>query len=79
MNFPSQIFFNNINHGYRAAILKKTSLRLLLFYMVVATYCYYEKMRKTMRTAILLYLLNLKKNLESSNKSYIIGYWHSCL
>ena len=47
--------------------------------MVVATYCYYEKMRKTMRTAILLYLLNLKKNLESSNKSYIIGYWHSCL
>ena len=24
MNFPSQIFFNYINHGYREAILKKT-------------------------------------------------------
>ena len=23
MNFPSQIFFNDINDGYRAAILKK--------------------------------------------------------
>ena len=23
MNFPSQIFFNDINHGYRADILKK--------------------------------------------------------
>ena len=23
MNFPSQIFFKDINHGYRAAILKK--------------------------------------------------------
>ena len=34
MNFPSQIFFNYINHGYRAAILKKNSLWLLPFYMV---------------------------------------------
>ena len=31
MNFPSQIFFNDINHGYRAAILKKSSLWLLHF------------------------------------------------
>ena len=57
MNFPSQIFFNviyfyNINHGYRAAILKKNSLWLLPLYMVVATYFYYEKVRRTMRTAI---------------------------
>ena len=52
MNFPSQIFFNDINHGYRAAILKKNFLWLLPFYMVVATYFYYEKIRKTMRTAI---------------------------
>ena len=37
MNFPSQIFFNDINHGYRATILKKKSLRLFPFYMVVAT------------------------------------------
>ena len=52
MNFPSQIFFNDINHGYRAVILKKNSLWLLPLYMVVATYFYYEKMRRTMRTAI---------------------------
>ena len=57
MNFPSQIFFNDINHGYRAAILKKNSLWLLPFYMVVATYFYYEKVRRTMRTAIVSNLL----------------------
>ena len=37
MNFASQIFFNDINNGYRAAILKKNSL-WLPFYMAVATY-----------------------------------------
>ena len=57
MNFPSQIFFNDINHGYRAAILNKSSLWLLLSYMAVATYCYYEKVRRAMRTAIVSYLL----------------------
>ena len=57
MNFTSQIFFNDINHGYRAAILKKSSLWLLPFYMAVATYCYYKKVRRTMRTAIVSYLL----------------------
>ena len=34
MNFPSQIFFNNINHGYRAAIFLKKFLWLLPFYML---------------------------------------------
>ena len=58
MNFSSQIFFNDINHGYRAAILKKNSLWLLPFYMVVATYFCYEKVRRTMRTAIISNLLN---------------------
>ena len=43
--------FNDINHGYRAAILKENPLRLLPFYMAVATSCYYEKVRRTMRTA----------------------------
>ena len=38
MNFPSEMFLNNINGGYRAAILKKRSLWLLPFYMAVATY-----------------------------------------
>ena len=46
----------HINHGYRAAILKKNCLWLLPFYMAVASCCYYEKVRRTMRTAIVSYL-----------------------
>ena len=33
MDFPSQIFFNDINHAYRAAILKKNVLWLLISIM----------------------------------------------
>ena len=64
MNFPSKIFFNNINHGYSAAILKKSSLWVLLSYMVVATYCYYKKECRTMHTAIVLYLLKKESQLN---------------
>ena len=60
--FSFKDIFNNINHGYRAAILKKNSLWLLLFYMAVATYCYYEKVHTTMHTAIVSYVLNYMKN-----------------
>ena len=38
MSFSSQIFFNNIIHGYRAAIWKKNSLWLLPFFVAVATH-----------------------------------------
>ena len=55
--FPFTDIFNDINHGYRATILKKNYLWLLPFYMVVATYFYYEKVRRTMRTAIVSNLL----------------------
>ena len=34
--------FNNTNHGYRASILKNSYLRLLLFFMAVTAYLYYE-------------------------------------
>ena len=37
--------------------MKESSLWLLPIYMAVATYCYYEKVGRTMRTAIVLYLL----------------------
>ena len=57
MNFPSQIFFNDINHGYIAAIMKKNYVWLLPLYMVVATYCYYENVHQTMHNAIVSYLL----------------------
>ena len=65
MNFRSQIFFNDINHGYRATILKKSFLWLLPFYMAVATYCFYKKIRRTMRTAIVSYLLKNKYNINA--------------
>ena len=58
MSFPSLIFFNDINLGNRAAILKKSYLWLLPFYMAVATYCYYKKVRRMMRNATVSYLLN---------------------
>ena len=61
MNFPSQIFFNDINHDYRAALLKKNSFWLLPFYMVVASYFYYEKVRRTSHTAIVSKLENEKR------------------
>ena len=53
--FPSYTFFNDINHGYRAAISTKNYLWLLPFFMAVATSCYYLKVRRTMRTAIVSY------------------------
>ena len=56
--------FNDINHGYRAAILKKNPSWMLLFHMTVATYFYYEKVRRTMRIIIVSYLL---KTLKSKN------------
>ena len=74
MNFPSQIFFSDINHGYRTVILKKNSLWLLPLHM--ATYFYYEKMRRTMRTEIVSNLLKsttdakaiLTSNLDIQNR-----------
>ena len=57
MIFSSQMFFNDINHGYKAALLKKDSLWLLSFYMSAATYCYYEKVCRTMNAVIASYLL----------------------
>ena len=74
MNFPSQIFFNDINHGYRAAILKRNYLWLLPFFMVVATYFYHENVRKTMRTATVSNLLEsiseVLKELDISVEEY---------
>ena len=58
INFHSQIFFNNINHDNRAALLKKNPLWLLAFHMLVATDCYYEKVHRTMCNVIVLCLLN---------------------
>ena len=49
-------------------MLKKNSLWLLLFYMAVATYCYYEKVRRTMRTAVVSYLLKQKYPRSTQNQ-----------
>ena len=57
MNFPSKIFFNVINHLYSVATQTESSLWVLPSYMVVGTYCYFKKERRTMHTAIVWYLL----------------------
>ena len=51
--------FNDINHGYRASIFKKNHMWLLPFYMAGATYCYYEKVRTTINTVTVSYLLRI--------------------
>ena len=75
MSFPSQIFLNDVKHGYREAISKKTSLWLVPFYMAVATYFYYEKMLRTMRTTIVSCLLKSHKeylyNNDKAHASYL--------
>ena len=57
MNFSSQIFFNDINHGYKAALLEKSSLWLLSIYMDVACYCYYEKGRRMNARSLNIFIL----------------------
>ena len=52
-----QCLWLRIIRRFEAAITKKNYLRLLPFYMAVAIYCYYEKVRRTMRIAIVSYLL----------------------
>ena len=64
MNFPSQIFFNGINHGHRAAILKKNCLWMFPFYTAVTTYFCYERVGRAMRTAVVPYLI--KKSHKSN-------------
>ena len=65
MNFAAKIVFNNINHGYRAAIYIQEKFFVgALSYMAVATYCYYKKERRTMHTAIVLYLLKKESQLN---------------
>ena len=58
MNFSSKMFFNDANHGFRAAVLNENPLRLLPLYMAVATSCYYEKVRRTIHAVIVSHLLN---------------------
>ena len=55
--------------------MKKHSLWLLPFYMSVATYCYYEKVRRTMWNVIVSYLLNESYNKEQRIESIIL--WRS--
>ena len=83
--------FNDINHGYKAALLKKNYLWLLSFYMDVTSYCYYEKVCRRMNTAVVSYLLKYfysfsaaeLNNIERRNfclgifvwREWLWGYW----
>ena len=55
MNLPSQVFFNDT--GYKVALLKKNSQWLLSIYMDVASYCYYEKWRRTNARSLSIFIL----------------------
>ena len=57
--------------------MKKNYLWLLPFYMAVATYFYYENVHRTMRNAIVLYLLKLLTIFEKkfSSSSYVQQGW----
>ena len=57
MNFPSQIFFNDVNHVYRAAISKKKFFVAASVLYGCGYLLYDEKVRRTMRTAIVSYVL----------------------
>ena len=74
MNFPSQIFFNKVNHGYKAALLKKNSFCLLSFYTEVTSYCFYEKVHRVMCAAIVLYFYSFSalelNNTESEDEVF---------
>ena len=63
--------FNDINDGYRATLLQKNSLCLLLFFTTVVSSCYYEKVRGTMRTAIVSQLLNYFYSLPAAELNNI--------
>ena len=58
-NFPSQMFFNDINHGYRAAILKKTPMWLLAFHMTGFFWLLWKRCAE--QCALQLYRTSLKK------------------
>ena len=55
MNFPPQIFFNDI--GYKAALLKKNSQWLLSIYVDVASYCYYKMGRRTNARSLSIFII----------------------
>ena len=63
--------FNDIYHDHRAAILKKISLWLLPFYMAMAIYCYYVKVRRAMRTATVLYWCHSMEHISSELTSML--------
>ena len=58
MNFLSHRLFNDINHGYRAAILKKNSLWLFLVFMAVAIIAVIKRCAE--RYALQLYRTSLR-------------------
>ena len=54
-----EFFFTDIFYeiGFKAALLKKNSLWLLLIYIDVAFYCYYEKKRRTNAHSLSIFIL----------------------
>ena len=70
MNFPSQIFLV-ILIMVTEQLHERKILCLLLFYMAVATYCYYEKVCRMILTATVQYLLKTDKILINQYMTFI--------
>ena len=70
MNFPSQIFLV-ILIMVTEQLHERKILCLLLFYMAVATYCYYQKVCRMMLTATVQYLLKTDKILINQYMTFI--------
>ena len=62
MNFHSHIFFNDVNYSYRAAILKKSSLWVLLSYMMWLSIAIMK--RRAGRCTLQLNCTSLKKKIN---------------
>ena len=75
--FSSQIFSNDINHGYRAAILKKNPLWRLLFFMAVMKRCAERCALQLYCTSLIYFwalLLKQRMSLTQSNVIIIMRY-----
>ena len=65
---------NDINHGIKAAILKKKSF-VSASVVVVATYCCYKKLCRSFCTSVLSYLITIAKIQNMMDIKVIFHQW----
>ena len=78
MNFPSQIFFNDINDGYRAAILKKLFVAASIQYGFAYLILLWKGVQNDQTSLITLNMIGyagiyLKKNKKTAEYARILN------